>query len=505
MRTWRRWRLVRQGVQIGTLLLFVYLLFGALHTRVAFPLADLFFRLDSLAGLASMLAARRWIARIGLSLIPLGLTVALGRVWCGWLCPLGTLLEWVRFRRAASRRVHPRWRIVKYLLLVATLSAALFGNLTLLILDPLAILTRTMTVTILPALNYALTASGQVLFPFALLRGPVMSIEKLLRGPVLPVLQPVFRQSSVLGLVFAVVLALNALADRFWCRYLCPLGGLLGVLSRFSLWRPMPGLRCNRCGRCVGVCRLEAIDPAEGYQPIASECTVCLDCLADCPQTGYGFRFYPHSIGRRQEPFDPSRRQILLSAGAATAGVLLLRASPQLKVTYPTLIRPPGVKDEEVFLARCIRCGQCMKICPTSALQPALFQAGVEALWTPILEPRLGYCDYGCAACGEICPTGAIPRLSLSEKRSQVLGLARVDRDRCLPWAYNTPCIVCEEMCPVPEKAIRLEEVEIVGSEGQPVLLQRPYVLRELCVGCGICEYKCPMEGEAAIRVYRGY
>jgi ferredoxin len=146
-----------------------------------------------------------------------------------------------------------------------------------------------------------------------------------------------------------------------------------------------------------------------------------------------------------------------------------------------------------------------MKVCPTTVLQPALTEAGLEGVWTPVLVTRLGYCDYGCTACGDICPTGAIPTLSLEEKRIAVLGLARVDQSRCLPWAYETSCIVCEEMCPVPEKAIRLEEVTGSDAQGREMVLQRPYVVRELCIGCGICETKCPMLGEAAIRVYRGY
>lgn len=502
---WRRWRRVRQGVQVLAFALYLYLLFGALHTRAAFPLADLFFRLDPLAGLASMLAARAWLGRIALGLGTLALTLLVGRVWCGWLCPLGTLLEWVRFRGAATHRVSARWRTVKVVLLAAVVVAALLGNLTLLAVDPLALLTRTMTTTILPALNYAFTALGRLLYPLRFLRGPLLAVEGLLRGPVMPIRQPVFRQHALLGLLFAGLLALNLLADRFWCRYLCPLGAALGLLSRFSLWRPTPGRTCNRCGQCVGACRLEAIDPAQGYQPIASECTVCLDCLAGCPQTGYGFALYLRPSWRGAAPFDPSRRQLLVSAGATAVGVLLVRAGPPLSITHPTLIRPPGVNDEAEFLARCIRCGQCMKVCPTAGLQPALFQAGLEALWTPLLEPRLGHCDYGCAACGAICPTGAIPNLGLAEKRRQVLGLARVDRDRCLPWAYATPCIVCEEMCPTPQKAIRLEEATVTGTDGAPLVLQRPYVLREACIGCGICEAKCPMEGEAAIRVYRGY
>jgi formate hydrogenlyase subunit 6/NADH:ubiquinone oxidoreductase subunit I len=123
-------------------------------------------------------------------------------------------------------------------------------------------------------------------------------------------------------------------------------------------------------------------------------------------------------------------------------------------------------------------------------------------VWTPRLAPRIGYCDYGCNACGQVCPSGAIPELTLEQKRQVVIGKASVDRNRCLPWASATPCIVCEEMCPVPEKAIRLEEGSMVNANGEMIALQRPVVFRELCIGCGICENHCPLEGEAAIRVY---
>jgi ferredoxin len=183
-------------------------------------------------------------------------------------------------------------------------------------------------------------------------------------------------------------------------------------------------------------------------------------------------------------------------------GVLLLRTDLRARRKDSLLIRPPGAQDEPAFLSACLRCAQCMKICPTSALQPAAFEAGLEGLWTPVLMARVGYCDYGCHACGQVCPSGAIPELSLEQKRDQVIGKASVDRDRCLPWASATPCIVCEEMCPTPQKSIRLEEATLPGADGQPVTVQRPVVLRDVCIGCGICENHCPLEGEAGIRVY---
>jgi formate hydrogenlyase subunit 6/NADH:ubiquinone oxidoreductase subunit I len=117
-----------------------------------------------------------------------------------------------------------------------------------------------------------------------------------------------------------------------------------------------------------------------------------------------------------------------------------------------------------------------------------------------VLASRLGYCDYACTACGHVCPSGAIPKLDLDEKRRQVLGVAVIDKDRCLPWATDTPCIVCQEMCPVPDKAIELEgERLITRADGGKSRLARPKVVASRCIGCGICEYKCPLDGPSAI------
>lgn len=501
---WSRLRRIRQTVQILAFALYVYLLFAALQRRVAFPFADLFFRLNPLAALSAMIADRAWISRMGLALITVVLTLVFGRVWCGWLCPLGTLLDWVRIppsrKRRAFGKVSPGLRQIKNALLLVTLATALFGGLSLLIFDPIALFTRTMTTAILPALNQAITAVERTLYTVTFVRPAIDGIERALRGPVLPVIQPVFAMNASIFLLFFGILALNALADRFWCRHLCPLGAFLGLLSKVSLLRPVIRPACNRCAQCVGVCRVDAIDTSAGYDIVPSECTICLDCLAVCPESGVGFRLQGRPAPVRAH--DPTRRQVLTALGASAVGLALLRTDARAKKPDAHLIRPPGVDDEEAFLSRCIRCSQCMKICPTSGLQPALLESGLEGLWTPRLVPRLGYCDHGCHACGQICPSGAIPPLGLAEKQEQVIGMAVIDQNRCLPWAYATPCIVCEEMCPLPDKAIQLEAAAATDAQGQEIVVQRPYVLLDRCIGCGICEFQCPM-GEAAIQVYR--
>ena len=170
-------------------------------------------------------------------------------------------------------------------------------------------------------------------------------------------------------------------------------------------------------------------------------------------------------------------------------------------LSHPRLIRPPGAQGP-TFAAQCIRCGLCVKACPTSGLQPSLAEAGLAGLWTPVLAPRLGHCEYSCNACGQACPVAAIPPLALEAKRQTVIGHATIDRDRCLPWADNRNCLVCEEMCPLPEKAILLEEVTLQTVQGETVTVKHPHVLRDRCIGCGICENRCPLNGESAIRVY---
>jgi len=506
---WKAARWARRAVQILAFVIFVYLLFAGLQRLEPQPYASIFFRFDPLAALATMLAARAWLTPFALAFITLGLTLVLGRVWCGWICPLGTLLGWLRFRsaRRLAGGVPPAFRRVKYVLLGVIVVLAALANLTLLVLDPLSLLTRTVTTSVIPGFVYLVDALERAGMTWAPTVGLVAWVEDHFRGSVLPTIQPRYEQAVGLFLLLLAVILLNVFAERFWCRYLCPLGALLGLVSKVQLLRPVMGDACGACGACATACRVGAIEAGGGRagasgapaaRVVSSECTMCLDCLVACPQEG-AVSLGPARPGPWAD-YDPGRREAVLAVGAGIATAVLLGTGVARAVKRPGLIRPPGAQDEGRFLSRCLRCGECMKACPTSGLQPTLAEAGLEGLWTPVLRSRLGYCDYACNACGRVCPSGAIPPLALPKKRREVIGVAVIDTDRCLPWAAGTPCIVCEEMCPVPDKAIELGRQRLITrADGSQDYLSRPSVVASRCIGCGICEYKCPVEGTSAI------
>jgi len=500
------WRRLRQGVQTLSFLLFVYLFVFATFMSPNRAWADLFYRLDPLVALTAMLAGRVVIAGLGYAGLTLLLTLVFGRVWCGWLCPFGTVLEWLtprRVKRAARRKGPPeKWRAIKYLLLVVILVAAVLGNQSLLFLDPITIMTRTLSTAVWPALRVAIYKSEAFLYRFPFLWDVLDAIHNNVVYPLFRDVVSVFALAVPVFLFFLAIVGLNWWAERFGCRYLCPLGGLLALLSKLSLVRREVGTTCAACALCNGQCPTGAIDPADGYRSDPAECIVCYDCIVDCSREGVAFRWVtPTWPPVKGYAYDPSRRALLASIGVAAAGVALAGVEPITQRQPANLVRPPGATLTD-FEALCVRCGECVRVCPTQGLQPALFEAGVQNVLTPHLVPRLGYCDYSCAACGEVCPTGAIPLLPLEEKRHAPIGLARIDQNRCLPWAYNIPCIVCEEACPVQHKAIWLHTVEVLDVYAEPITIQQPYVVKELCIGCGICEYQCPMGGESAIRVF---
>lgn len=400
--------------------------------------------LDPLTSLATVLATGTLYATLTWSLVAIVGTLFLGRFFCGFVCPLGAINQatgWVARRglhqhgRVEANR-YRRLQSVKYYLLAFLLALALMGTVQTGIFDPLPLLHRSVNLALLPLADNGFGVLGN---------------------------EPrLYTSAWLIGIVFLGVVGLNLVLPRFFCRFICPLGALFGILGRFSPWRI--GKTADKCGECrvceeycEGACR-----PSGTF--IIGECVMCMNCLDRCPASRVTFAGKPSAAGEVGLP-DLSRRGFI----AAGSGLLLasMWGVGGLAGTGRDagLIRPPGALDEERFLARCIRCGQCMRICPGNIIQPALLEAGIQGLWTPAVNYRMGRsgCQPNCIACGQVCPTAAIRPLSLEEKQGAGefaaqgpirMGTAFVDRSRCLPWAMDRPCLVCHELCPVSPKAI---------------------------------------------------
>jgi len=490
--TWnaRSWLNLRMSVQIIAFIGFIVLFLGGL---------PLLMRLDPLAMLAEAIAGRSIQPYLIISLAMILLALVAGRAWCGWLCPMGTLLEWLSFNRWRRKKIRMAdgWRSVKYIILLAIAGAAVFSNLTLLIFDPMTIFVRTFATAVWPALDFTINAAESALNNIPVLQAPLSGFDNAIRPLLLPTDPLYYRDGLLFGGIFIAIILLNLLAERFWCRYLCPLGAFYGIISKVGIVRRRVNDSCIKCRLCQDSCPTGTIDREKDCQSDPGECIMCLKCMDSCPcaTSDFGPVFKPAKLNS----YDPVRRQLFLGLGAG----ILLSAILKLGIfnrRSPYLIRPPGSTEQDI-IAKCLRCGECIKACPTGAIQPSQTEGGAETVWTPVLVMRSGFCQYSCNACGKTCPTAAIPSLPLPQKKVTVIGRAFIDRNRCLPWADNTPCIVCEEMCPVPRKAVTLHTVQVRTEDGSRMTLQLPTVQAGRCIGCGLCEFKCPVEGESAIRV----
>jgi MauM/NapG family ferredoxin protein len=245
---------------------------------------------------------------------------------------------------------------------------------------------------------------------------------------------------------------------------------------------------------------MAAYAPEEPFKHQTAECQLCLRCLETCREGRVSFTFTAKAA---RPPLDLGRRQVVTALAAGVVAVPLIRLGSLAQRPDEYLIRPPGAQNEAEFLSRCIRCGQCMKVCLTNGIQPVWWEAGLEGLYTPRLVPRMGYCDYTCRLCGQACPTGAIPTLELKVKQATALGTAFINRARCIPYTEGADCLVCEEHCPVSPKAITLVERDTFNLQGEKVRVKFPVVQTDRCIGCGHCEKVCPVGGAAAIRVKR--
>jgi polyferredoxin len=476
----------------------------------------LFFQLDPLPATITLLSRGVIFEGLIIAVFVIGFTMVFGRFFCGWLCPLGTINQLAgNLARSPASKEHKSelrelnrptaWLRPKYYILIFILGAALFGSAIGGVLDPMALLYRGVVFGLLPALQIIVAKLFSLIGWFgANITGGVLGD---IRHTLLPLRPPRFEWSAFFFLTLIAIVASNAWRPRFWCRTLCPTGALLGLAARFSLFGfTVDEKGCTSCANCLGSCQgSSGADDRDKWRP--AECMMCFDCADDCPTGAARFRFMP-PLENTESSYDLGRRRL---AGYGLAGFLtpaFLRGGTSLEAKFSSkLLRPPGSQGEKDFLATCIRCGECIKICPTNGLQPTITEAGFEGLFSPTLVPRIGYCEHTCILCGSVCPTAAIAELDLPTKIGRDnsapirLGTAFFDLGRCLPHAFGIDCLVCEEHCPVSPKAIELRREDFVLADGSRRSVLRPYLRPERCIGCGTCEYVCPVVGQAAVRV----
>ncbi|MHC4398279.1 MAG: 4Fe-4S binding protein [Planctomycetota bacterium] len=535
--TWRA-SPVRRLIQAAFLGLFGYLFFyvswpyaqvfssRVLSDKQWLP-AELLLWMDPLVGLSTSIAARAVsLALVGAAAILL-VCLFIPRAFCGYVCPLGTLIDlfdglifrpagWlgsllttktkpIRGRKvslsqgaggplgqtpAARNPVfQPErgsggggwWVHLKYYVLAGVLTAAVFGVLLSGFVSAIAVLARGAAFTLGRLQLGWLRNWGQV--------KPLGWAEWLSIG------------------LFALILLAGVFRRRFWCRYVCPSGAVFSLASVFRLTERKVRATCIDCGKCVEICPLDAIDG--DYHTRTRDCTWCRTCGGVCPVGAITFvgRSGGEDLKARRQEADEgrhdSRRGFLLAAAGGAAAAMGIRQAMADGSRGSPLVRPPGSVPEPEFLDLCVRCGQCFQACPGPVLHPAGWEARLEALWTPVAVLTHAGCHQDCNFCTQVCPTGAIRPLTLDQKRKTSMGLAVIDRQTCLPHAGRQDCRRCVDECDAAGyRAIDVRRIELplpdvpegVFSEfelDQMRHIDAPFVNREACVGCGLCEYRC--------------
>lgn len=490
---------LRRSVQFVFLVLFsIFLIFSAVSHK-SLLIVKAILNADLLIALSNLISSRAFSFALVYAVAFLMLALLAGRFWCGWLCPLGTVLD--VFPRFRLKQRAPEWfGHIKTALWICIILLSAAGVQALLFLDPVTIFVRTFAVVVWPLAFHIYRTVEWLAHRIAFLEAPWMSFSYRLKLPDVFSFQPHFSGFWFFALLFAAIYALNIFGSRFWCKNLCPLGGLLAFFSKFSIFRLRAKEKCSGCLRCSNICPVEAITCVDGRMKVDfGECIFCLKCVQECRRGEMEFSATRITAETGRELLS-EKRAFLGALGASLLSFAFF--SFEKKGVRADLIRPPGATEESLSL-KCVRCGACIRVCPTGAVQPSLLEAGAEMLFTPVIVPRTGYCDYNCNRCGKVCPYGAIPELQLEEKQRTSIGKAVINKKKCLPWSEGKPCIVCEEACPVPNKAIELEEKSFLNEAGELVRVQVPVVHICRCIGCGICENKCPVEGTSAIRVFR--
>ena len=433
-------------------------------------------------------------AFIGLMCV-LAVTILFGRVYCSTICPLGIVQDIsIRIAQRINRRRRFKFKkpsySIHYGLFLFTAVFAFSGSLVLLnLFEPFSNYGRILSNLISPSVVLANNMLGNILGLFG--------IFFLFQIPLLHItIITVLASFSFLGLV--MYLSYNH--GRLFCNLLCPAGALLGIISRFSIFKiVIDENNCKECGLCERVCKANCINSDLKEIDFAA-CIGCFNCIDGCPTSGMSYKGRWKKTSNILPSVSEGRRAVLMTSILPALGLLLPEIGQDSSIemghrgfdeghTHP--ISPPGSISIEHFSRLCTACHLCVSSCPTQVISPSFLEYGIAGIFQPKMNYAASYCNFDCVLCGQVCPTGAILPLELNVKKQVQIGKAHFDKEDCIVVTKKKDCGACSEHCPT-------KAVKMVPYEQRLVV---PEVNDEICVGCGACEHACPVQPRKAIYV----
>lgn len=510
---YRRVRIATGGLVLG----FCTLAFADIGNWISAPLTRIALWPQFAPSLLGLLHGAGWISAGCIAVLLL--TLLFGRVYCAMLCPLGVLMDFAakltgrtgRNRRLPFRKGKSWPRALSVTVCAAGLIAG--TALPLAFLDPYSVFGKIISATLRPALGWMnhLLASTQIIHPVDV--SPVAWISV-----------------GVAAGLLALVLVAAVYRGRLWCNTVCPVGAVLGFISKHALFRlRISDAACVACSMCERVCPAQCID-FKKHSIDHSRCVMCLDCVTSCKRSGIHLKF----LGRDLSPKGPvdvagMKRNSEEAIGTSCTGYFGERSLPPTSrrlfiasaVTIPVValaetgcrhrkdssgggdcrcdlnqhntppVLPPGARSLARFQSLCTACQLCVANCPDQVLRPSITRHGLAGFLQPYQDFDFAFCSYNCSDCSQICPTGAIQPVTIEERRTIRTGKAVFFKCRCVVKTEGTACGACSEHCPT--QAVHM----VPWKNGLTI----PELDPDLCIGCGGCEFICPVRPEKAIIV----
>lgn len=443
---------------------------------------------------------------VGIILLLVLLTLLFGRVYCSVICPLGVMqdiVSWLNGQRKKKRyrfSYSPAKNALRFIVLVVFIVAIIAGiGSFVALLAPYSSYGRIVSNLFAPLYglgNNLLAYFAERVESYAFYETTVW-IKSL----------PTF---IIALLTFITLCILAWRGGRTYCNTICPVGTMLGLLSRYSLFRVViDESKCNACGLCSHKCKAACID-GKKHKIDYSRCVVCMDCIDACTHGAIQYRIFYKSKKitdsdqiSNKEPVNAARRSFLTVTATIAATAALKAQEKKVDGGLATItdkaipkrnttIVPPGALNLRNFTNHCTACQLCVSVCPNSVLRPS---SRLETLMQPEISYERGYCRPECTRCSEVCPTGAIRPITVAEKSARQIGHAVWIKKNCIPLTDGLECGNCARHCPtgaiqmIPSDAHNLDSIKI------------PAINMERCIGCGACENLCPARPFSAIYI----